>query len=63
MNKWLVCLVAVILCPAFIALSAAQQDAGASSEIPAALPVSESLTECFVDIDTTQCVVIVRLHP
>ena len=55
MNKWLVCLVAVILCPAFIALSAAQQDAVASSEIPAALPVSESLTECFVDLDTTQC--------
>ena len=55
MNKWLVCLVAVIVCPGFIAFSAAQQDAVASSEIPAALPVSESLSECFVDIDTTQC--------
>ena len=55
MNKWLVCLVAVILCPGFIAISAAQQDAVASSEIPAALPVSESLTECFVDLEVTQC--------
>ena len=53
MNKWLVCLVAVIVCPGFIALSVAQQDAVASSKIPAALPVSDSLTECFVDIDTT----------
>ena len=45
MNRWLVCLVAAILCPGFIGLSTAQQDAVASSEIPAALPVSESLTE------------------
>jgi len=55
MNRWLVCLVAAILCPGFIGLSTAQQDAVASSEIPAALAVSESLTECFVDLDTTQC--------
>ena len=26
MNKWLVCLVAVIVCPGFIALSAAQEE-------------------------------------
>ena len=55
MNKWLVCLVAVILFPGFIAISAAQQDAIASSKIPAALPVSDSLTECFVDLEVTQC--------